>query len=152
MGAKSRNKGARGEREVARFLTEWSGWQFKRKVRQHKNDYDIECVNNYWRYAVEVKNVANMSLDQLFMPSSPIHQYIDQAVSQALELDLYWMLFVKIPRKFWIIMTSHLPEDIDPYPYDEIIYNNTIHIIPDWAFKLIDPEPFFEPEDAIDDF
>jgi hypothetical protein len=44
MSAMQRNKGKTGEREVAAIVRELTGWDVRRRVRQHDGDSDLEGV------------------------------------------------------------------------------------------------------------
>lgn len=52
MTAMQRTKGQQGEREVAGIISALTGYEVKRKVRQHDNDSDLEGVPGW---SVEVK-------------------------------------------------------------------------------------------------
>lgn len=52
MSAMQRAKGQKGEREVAGIISALTGYEVKRKVRQHDNDSDLEGVPGW---SVEVK-------------------------------------------------------------------------------------------------
>lgn len=69
----SRAKGQRGELEACRLIYEHTGWQAKRRVRQHAGDSDIEGVPGW---SVEVKNHAAPTL-------AMIRKWWEQATSQA---------------------------------------------------------------------
>ena len=47
-----RNKGAGGEREIAGIMRDLTGWDVRRRVRQHDGDSDLEGVPGW---SVEVK-------------------------------------------------------------------------------------------------
>jgi hypothetical protein len=52
MSAMQRNKGKAGEREAAELVRELTGWDVRRRVRQHAGDSDLQGVPGW---AVEVK-------------------------------------------------------------------------------------------------
>lgn len=52
MSAMQRNKGKAGEREIAALVRDLTGWDVRRKVRQHDGDSDLEGVPGW---SVEVK-------------------------------------------------------------------------------------------------
>lgn len=52
MGRSQRTKGQSGEREIAAILRDVTGWEIRRRVRQHDGDTDLEGVPGW---AVEVK-------------------------------------------------------------------------------------------------
>lgn len=55
MGAMSRSKGNAGEREIAAMLRDLTGWEIRRRVRQHDGDSDLIGVPGW---SVEVKRHA----------------------------------------------------------------------------------------------
>ena len=44
MGAMQRTKGQTGEREAAALIRDLTGWDVRRRVRQHDGDSDLEGV------------------------------------------------------------------------------------------------------------
>ena len=52
MSAMQRNKGKAGEREIAALVRDLTGWDVRRRVRQHGGDSDLEGVPGW---SVEVK-------------------------------------------------------------------------------------------------
>ena len=86
MGLKSRNKGKRGEREVAALIHDLLGIDARRRVRQHDGDSDIEGVDGW---SIEVKNCATLN----------VAAWWRQAVEQA--TDGVPVLLYKVPRKGW---------------------------------------------------
>jgi hypothetical protein len=52
MSAMHRNKGKTGEREAAELVRQFTGWDVRRRVRQHAGDSDLQGVPGW---AVEVK-------------------------------------------------------------------------------------------------
>lgn len=73
--------------EVAAIIRELTGWEVKRRVRQHDGDSDLEGVTGW---AIEVKNCATLTLPAWWR----------QAVEQAGD-NLFPVLFYKVPRKGW---------------------------------------------------
>lgn len=55
MGLKSRNKGKAGEREIAALVADLTGFDVRRRVRQHDGDSDLEGVPGW---CIEVKRHA----------------------------------------------------------------------------------------------
>ena len=55
MSAMQRNKGKAGEREIAAIVRDLTGWDVRRRVRQHDGDSDLEGVPGW---SVEVKRHA----------------------------------------------------------------------------------------------
>lgn len=92
MGAMSRNKGQRGEREAAALLSELTGQPVRRRVRQHLNDADLEGLESWGAgWSVEVKRVAAC-------PPAMLAQYWAQAVAQAERVGLAPLLLVRVNR------------------------------------------------------
>ena len=54
-GLTSRRKGQTGERELAALIADLTGWDVRRRVRQHEGDSDLEGVPGW---SVEVKRHA----------------------------------------------------------------------------------------------
>ncbi len=88
MSAHSRNKGKRGEREVAALIKDLTGWDVRRRVRQHDGDSDLEGVPGW---CIEVKNQAELRLPEWWR----------QAIEQAAKDEARPVLFYKLPRKGW---------------------------------------------------
>lgn len=84
----SRDKGKRGEREVAAIIKDLTGWDVKRKVRNLVGESDLEGVPGW---SVEVKNHAKLD----------IAAWWRQAVTQAMLTKERPVLFYKVPRKGW---------------------------------------------------
>lgn len=57
MAAMSRRKGIAAELEIAAVIRDITGWQIKRRVRQHQGDSDLEGVPGW---SVEVKRHATI--------------------------------------------------------------------------------------------
>lgn len=90
MSAFSRNKGKRGEREVAGLIRDLLGVEASRRVRQHDGDSDILGVPGW---CIEVKNCADLRLAEWWR----------QAIEQAHGADLP-CLFYKLPRRGWRVV------------------------------------------------
>ena len=73
MSASQRSKGARGEREVARIISDLLGFAVSRRCRQHDNDCDLEGVPGW---SVEVKNHSKVT-------RSLLQSWWEQADAQA---------------------------------------------------------------------
>ncbi len=91
MGAAQRNKGKAGEREVAAIVRDLTGWDVRRRVRQHDGDSDLEGVPGW---SVEVKNHAKASL-------ANVRGWWEQAVEQAAPGKQRPVLFYKRQRGEW---------------------------------------------------
>lgn len=92
MGGMSRAKGQRGEREAAAVLSELTGREVRRRVRQHLHDADLEGLEGWGAgWAVEVKRVASC-------PPAMLAQYWAQAVTQAERAGLVPLLMVRVNR------------------------------------------------------
>jgi hypothetical protein len=88
-GKASREKGKRGEREAANLIRDWTGWDIRRRVRQHDGDSDLEGVPGW---SVEVKNVSKPTLGM-------VAQWVSQAQEQA--NGLRWVLVYKRQPGQW---------------------------------------------------
>ena len=86
----SRTKGQAGEREIATILRDLTGWQIKRKCRQHPGDSDLEGIPGW---SVEVKRHA--SIDR-----GDIRRFWVQACRQAQNGDTP-VLFYRRDRDDW---------------------------------------------------
>lgn len=91
MSAMSRNKGAGGERELANLLADLTGWDVRRRVRQHGGDSDLEGVAGW---SVEVKRHARA-------PTASISTWYAQSVRQAQAGGLLPVLFYREDRQPW---------------------------------------------------
>lgn len=92
MGALSRTKGQRGEREAAALLSELTGRTVRRRVRQHLNDADLEGLESWGAgWSIEVKRVAAC-------PPAMLAQYWAQAAAQAARVGLVPLLLVRVDR------------------------------------------------------
>jgi len=89
MSAMQRNKGKAGEREIAALLRELTGWDVRRRVRQHDGDSDLEGVPGW---SVEVKRHRTAS-------RADIAQWWGQTMAQAGEL--LPVLFYRADRGEW---------------------------------------------------
>ena len=58
----SRRKGASAEREAANLIRDLTGWECKRRVRQHGNDSDLLGVPGW---SIEVKRYATATRSQI---------------------------------------------------------------------------------------
>lgn len=91
MSAKSRTKGQAGEREIAMLVRELTGWDVRRRVRQHDGDSDLEGVPGW---SVEVKRHARAT-------RSDIATWWAQAVAQAGRAGAVPVLFFRCDRDAW---------------------------------------------------
>jgi hypothetical protein len=87
----SRNKGKVGERELAGLLTDITGHEIRRKVRQHDGDHDLEGLPGW---SIEVKRHAAA-------PRSSIANWWKQAFEQAQRTDIRPALFYRADRGPW---------------------------------------------------
>lgn len=87
MSRLSREKGKRGEREVARIISDLLGVEAKRRVRQHDGDSDILGV---FGWSIESKNCKRLELATWWR----------QACGQTGPDELP-ALFYKVPHKGW---------------------------------------------------
>jgi len=91
MGLKSRTKGASGERELAALVHELTGWNVRRRVRQHEGDSDLEGVPGW---SIEVKRHATAT-------RSDIRVWYEQAQKQSAPERLCPVLFYRRDRDEW---------------------------------------------------
>lgn len=61
-GAKSRNKGARGEREICRMLADNLGGEYNRLLKQYQQSQLADIEQLVGPYSIEVKNCATLNL------------------------------------------------------------------------------------------
>lgn len=73
MSKSQRTKGQSGEREVANIIRDLTGWDIRRRVRQHDGDSDLEGVPNW---SCEVKRHAAAQ-------RGDIRRWWEQTVEQA---------------------------------------------------------------------
>lgn len=91
MGAMSRTKGQAGEREAAALIRNLTGWDVRRRVRQHDGDSDLEGVPGW---SVEIKRHAQAS-------RADIAAWWAQAVAQARPAGLLPVLLYRRDRDQW---------------------------------------------------
>jgi hypothetical protein len=91
MGAMSRTKGQTGEREAAALIRDLTGWNVRRRVRQHDGDSDLEGVPGW---SVEIKRHASAS-------RGDIAAWWAQAVAQARPAGLLPVLLYRRDRDQW---------------------------------------------------
>ncbi len=91
MTAMSRTKGKAGEREVAALVRNLTGWEVRRRVRQHAGDSDLEGVPGW---SVEVKRHAGAG-------RADIARWWAQTVAQAERADAVPVLFFRLDRDAW---------------------------------------------------
>ena len=89
MSAMQRTKGQAGEREIAGIVRDLTGWDVRRRVRQHGGDSDLEGVPGW---SVEVKRHRTATHGDLA-------RWWQQAASQAGELVP--VLFYRADRADW---------------------------------------------------
>ena len=114
MSASSRTKGQAGERELALLLSELTGHDVRRRVRQHDGDSDLEGVPGW---SVEVKRYSRATASQ-------IEGWWIQAVQQARAAKALPVLFYRLDRAEWRaawLAGIHLPHR--PVPVE---YGNTL--------------------------
>lgn len=104
MGAKSRTKGASGEREAARLLTEALGTVVRRNLSQYQQRALPDFVVG--RLAVEVKRGATY-----------LQGWWSQAVEQAESAGLTPVLMYRLDRRPWVVevrASDLMPSLCDP--------------------------------------
>lgn len=91
MSAMSRAKGQTGEREIAALIRDLTGWDVRRRVRQHDGDSDLEGVPGW---SVEVKRHARAT-------RSEIAGWWAQRVAQAERVGAMPVLLFRLDRDAW---------------------------------------------------
>ena len=91
MGMKWRTKGKTGEREIAALIRDLTGWDVKRRVRQHEGGSDLEGVP---KWCVEVKRHARAA-------RADVRGWWEQAARQATAERLLPVLFYRQDRDEW---------------------------------------------------
>jgi len=86
-----RNKGAGGEREIAGIMRDLTGWDVRRRVRQHDGDSDLEGVPGW---SVEVKRHRTAS-------RGDIAGWWRQTAAQAERAGAVPVLFFRVDRDTW---------------------------------------------------
>jgi hypothetical protein len=115
-GINSRQKGARGEREVCKVFAEWWGAEFSRtplsggwataKTRDSVNAAgDLVCSDTRFPFTVECKFVEGWSFEQLLTaPKCNFYKWWDQAVGETPEGKMPLLVFTK-SRAPWFFAT-----------------------------------------------
>jgi hypothetical protein len=91
MGATSRTKGKVGEREIAAVISGLTGFEVKRRVRQHEGDSDLEGIPGW---TAEVKRHKRATRGQIGV-------WWYQAVEQSLKTGQVPVLFYRQDRDEW---------------------------------------------------
>lgn len=91
MSAMSRTKGQTGEREIAASIRDLTGWDVRRRVRQHDGDSDLEGVPGW---SVEVTSATHARR----VARSPAG---GQTVAQAERAGAMPVLFFRLDRNAW---------------------------------------------------
>jgi Holliday junction resolvase len=91
MAGASRNKGKAGEREAANLLAQVTGFDVRRRVRQHDGDSDLEGIP---AWSIEVKRHATATPGKLA-------EWWQQAVTQAQRTGTKPLLMYRADRGGW---------------------------------------------------
>ena len=91
MSGMSRTKGQTGEREIAAIIRDLTGWDVRRKVRQHDGDSDLEGVPGW---SVEVKRHAGAG-------RADIARWWMQTSAQARKAVKLPVLLYRVDRDQW---------------------------------------------------
>ena len=91
MGMKSRTKGQSGEREIAALVAELTGFDVRRRVRQHGGDSDLDGVPGW---SIEVKRHAKAT-------RGSIRTWWAQACDQATQAGAVPVLLFRQDRDEW---------------------------------------------------
>jgi hypothetical protein len=89
MSAMQRRKGQVGEREAAALIRTHTGWDVRRRVRQHDGDSDLEGIPGW---SVEVKNAADLRIPEWWR----------QCVDQSVRVNAVPLLVYRVPRRGWL--------------------------------------------------
>lgn len=110
MGKFSREKGKAGEREAARAIHDITGWEIKRRVRQHQGDSDLDVTGTPLdKWTVEVKRYAKAT-------RGDIAGWWDQAVSEAEAIEgTRPVLLFRVDRDEWRAVWSR--PGVDDHKY-----------------------------------
>jgi hypothetical protein len=92
MAGLSLNKGKAGEREAANLLALVTGFDVRRRVRQHGGDQDLEGLTGW---SIEVKRHASAT-------PAKVAEWWSQAVSQALRTNTRPLLMYRQDRGEWV--------------------------------------------------
>jgi len=115
MSKKSRDKGQRGERQVAKIMSEWWGSDFTRtpssggfRTKKFRDDWnasaDLVTPDETFPFCVEVKNAEGWNLEQLIKSSDGmIWTWWDQTVNQCTEGKIPLLCFTR-NRQPWFYM------------------------------------------------
>jgi Holliday junction resolvase len=90
MGLMQRNKGKRGEREAAKILSEVTGHEVTRRVRQHDGDSDLLGLASY---SIEVKIAKRVT-------AAIVDDWWEQTVAQA-DINHIPVLMYRQDRQPW---------------------------------------------------
>lgn len=102
-GRAARAKGARAERQVAAVIADLTGWQIKRRVRNHAGDSDLDGVPGF---CVEVKDRAAPTMGD-------VRAWWRQTVEQAMRAIAVPVLFYKRQAGEWrAVWPMHAIEDL----------------------------------------
>lgn len=94
MSAAQREKGKRGEREVAALIRDMLGYEVRRRVRQHDGDSDLVGVPGW---SIEVKRRACGTRGEIFT-------WYRQALDQAKRTGEWPALFYRLNRgRWWVV-------------------------------------------------
>ncbi|SAL76546.1 hypothetical protein AWB68_05010 [Caballeronia choica] len=91
MGAMQRRKGGDGERELAALVRELTGWDVRRRVRQHEGDSDVEGIPGW---CCEVKRHARAT-------RADLRCWWAQTARQAAACAQRPVLFYRLDRDCW---------------------------------------------------
>lgn len=94
MGKASREKGKRGEREVAALIRDMLGVEASRLVRQHNGDSDIIGVPGW---CIEVKRYASAS-------EATMRSWWEQAAAQAASSGGIPCVWYRLDRRDWRVL------------------------------------------------
>ena len=124
----SRQKGKSGEREIAALLTALTGFDVRRRVRQHAGDSDLEGVDGW---EIEAKRYAAAS-------PAVIKLWWRQAVEQASRTGAKPVLFFRLDRGNWCaVWQAGLHQSPRPSTLSAS-FDDTVSGTPEVWWKLVD--------------
>lgn len=100
MSAMQRNKGKAGEREIAKIIKDLTGWDVRRRVRQHDGDSDLVGVPGW---SVEVKRHKTVT-------RSDLRNWWQQTINQCCDGEVP-VLFYRRDKDEWRAVYTTIAKD-----------------------------------------
>ena len=117
-GINSKEKGDRNENAAAKFLSKWTGYDFKRVPRsggigaEHKLFVgDVVCITepNDFPFTVETKHYEHVPCSGILRSNSKIYGFWEQALNDSKKVDLLPMLLFRengMPKEEYVMFVS----------------------------------------------